>query len=275
MLESCQRIPTRDKAGKMFALVRRPESLWIYAASTPDGNPTNQKRVDAKQNLSVGVAVGFSLNGISRISQPYALGEMIRIRKLPIALTPPDPFFASVFTNWIPQTDDGEIDTIRLYKTWHQEGSTLPYIVDKPEKTRDSMKTQLRYKTIVRPTGWVNTYIGTLNKIQYEAFYLTLSRANSSNSDGATAIFDNSWTKNPAVYSANGGYIFRTQSQQVVPKMNLCGLLYEDINAGQKARLVSNECIPLVVTTPYSFPLPSVRQMGTIIYNPTYSPIAR
>lgn len=89
MIESCQRVPTSDKYAQMIVLVKRPESLWISAASTPDGNLANQQRADANGNLSKGLASAYSVNGISRIYPTYSFGEVIKIRKLsgPLPLT--------------------------------------------------------------------------------------------------------------------------------------------------------------------------------------------
>ena len=88
--------------------------------------------------------------------------------------------------------------------------------------------------------------------------------------NGLTSIFNGTWGGNQAVYSANGGYVFGNGS--VYMRMNT--LAYEDTNLGNKARVATNECIPLVVATPNTFPMPSARAIGTINYNPTYSPIS-
>jgi hypothetical protein len=77
-------------------------------------------------------------------------------------------------------------------------------------------------------------------------------------------IFSQSWAGNPAVYSANGGYLFKDKTYVL-----LNTIAYEDTNIGNKARVATNDCIPLIVTTPSAFPMPSVRSIGTIAYNPT------
>lgn len=255
MIESCQRIVTNDKYSGMIALVRRPQHLWVEASSTPNGNATSQQRKDANENVSVGLAGSFSTNGISRIYPAYSFGETIRIRKLAVNVQPPDdPFFYSKFSLWNSNTWG--------YADWHTDGSTLPYF------TSDAMKNNLQQKTIT-PTDFANYYAGILNKFQYEAFILYLAQGNSALSNGMTSIFNHTWNGNPAVYSANGGYLFNDRAS-----VTLNTLAYEDINVGNKARVASNECIPLVVTTPNSFPIPSARAIGTIAYNPTYSPIA-
>lgn len=256
MIESCQRVVTSDKYAQMIALVQRPKQLWISTSSQPDGNPANQKRSDDLGNVNVGVAGGFSVNAIPRIYPAYSFGEVIKIRRIKQPLQPPaDSMFLSAFTDW---------SSTWGYGGWHSEGSTLPYF------TTDAMKTQLRQKTITPVSGYAGYYMGILFKMQYEAFALTLNLSNSTISQGLTTLFNGTWPYNPAVYSANGGYVFSNDTDRVY--LNYAG--FEDINAGQKARVTTNECIPMVVTTPNSFPLPSSRAIGSIGYNPTYSPIS-
>lgn len=255
MIESCQRIVTNDKYSGMIVLVKRPKTLWIEASTIPNGNPTNQQRTDDNQNVNIGLANGYSVNGISRIYPAYTLGETIRIRKLALNAQPPnDYFFYSKFNNWDEST--------WAYGGWHSDGSNLPYFTD------DEMKDNLRKKTIY-PTSNANYYSGYLHKYQYEAFALYLSLGNTTITNGITSIFNKTWNGNQAVYSANGGYLFGDKTSIL-----LNTIAYEDINVGNKARVVSNECIPLIVTTPSSFPVPSVRSLGSIAYNPSYSPIS-
>lgn len=256
MIESCQRVPTRDKYSNMLAIVKRPEKLWIQAASTPDNNATNQKRLDDKGNATVGLAGSFSTNGISRIYPEYSFGESVRIRKLSQPIKTDDSFFQSAFSTW----EDGVSTS---YAGWHSDGSSLPYFQN------DEMKFQLRMKTISPVSPGSFYYNGLVNKMQYEAFALSLNQGNSNITNGITSIFDGSW-KDKSIYSAHGGYLFKS-----INSVLLSAVSYEDINIGGKERVASNECIPLVVATPKSFPTPSVRGIGTIVYNPTYSPIAR
>lgn len=255
MIESCLRVPTSDKYSNMFALVKRPETLWITASTTPNGNPTFQQRKDYNDNISVGLAGAFSTAGISRIYPSYSLGETIKIRRTSVNIQPPnDPFFYSKFSTWNANTWG--------YGGWHSDGSTLPYF------TTEAMKTSLRQKTI-DPSTTNNYYRGYLNKMQLEAFMLYNAQGNTALTNALTSIFNKSWAGNPAIYTANGGYIFNN-SQYIL--LNTLG--YEDINIGNKARVASNECIPLIVTTPNSFPIASSRAIGSIAYNPTYSPIS-
>lgn len=254
-IESCNRVATSDKYPNMFAIVKRPESLWIQASSTPNGNAAFQQRKDFNDNISVGIAGAFSTAGISRIYPSYALGETIKIRKISVNIQPPnDSFFYSKFSAWDA--------TVWGYGGWHSDGSTLPYF------TTDLMKSSLRQKTI-SPVSTRNYYGGFLNKLQYEAFALTISQGNTSLTNSLTSIFDKSWAGNPAVYSANGGYLF-DKNQYIL----LNTVSYEDTNIAGKARVASNECVPLIVTSPVAFPMPGSRAIGSIAYNPTYSPVS-
>ena len=260
MIESVNRVPTTDKYAQMIAIVKRPASLWITASSPPNGSTASQQRMDSAGNVSVGTVGSFSTNGISRIYPPYQFGETIKIRKIASPTQPPDTFFLSAFNNWDSSS--------WMYGTWHTQGSTLPYF------TTQDMKTQLQQKTIEPVQGYLGYYMGVLFKMQYEAFALFNNHSNNLVA-GMTSIFNNTWNGNPMVYSANGGYIFNNQisvfNNQISVPLNYVG--YEDMNVGGKARVASNECIPMVVTTPQSFPVPSSRAIGTIMYNPTYSSI--
>ena len=254
MIESVNRVLTKDKYANMIVMVKRPQTLWITASSTPNGSTASQQRMDSAGNVSIGTVGGFSTNGISRIYPAYAFGEIIKIRKLASPIQPPDPFFLSQFTNWD--------STCWMYGNWHTQGSTLPYF------TSPDMISQLQQKTVNPVAGSLGYYMGMLFKMQYEAFALTNNQGNQSISAGMTQIFTNTWNGNPAIYNANGGYVFNNQN---FVTLNYVG--FEDMNIGGKSRVASNDCIPMVVTTPNSFPVPSARAIGTIMYNPTYSPI--
>ena len=258
MIESVQRVLTSDKHTHMLAVVKRPENLWIQTVNDPNGNVTNQRRMDFKQNVNIGLADAYSVKGINRISPAYAMGESIRIRKLsqPISIFGTEQFFYSAFTTW-DETSWG-------YNQWHSEGSTLPGF------NTSEVKNVLRHKTLERDITIADphTFRTALYNRQYEAFMLTLNHSDEGLAQGMTALFDGSWNGNGAVYTANGGYCFHDKDH-----ITLSAVGFEDINVGQKARVATNECIPLVVTTPNTFPVPSIRQLGTIQYTPTYSTV--
>src|SRR5438034_2377400 len=83
-LDSCKRVPTSNKWSSMFAIVARPQHLWIDAPEGKSSSPSSQKRSDAVGNVNVGTATSPSVNGIARINQPYELGEIIKIKKIPL-----------------------------------------------------------------------------------------------------------------------------------------------------------------------------------------------
>jgi hypothetical protein len=256
MIESCQRVPTADKYAQMIVLVKRPESLWISTASMPDGNPANQQRVDAAGNLNKGIAASYATNGISRIFPAYAFGEVIKIRKLSGPLPLSNIFFSSAFSEWDAPK--------RTYGSWHTDGSTLSYF------SSNDAQGQLQNKTIIPIAGGPGYYSGILYKMQYEAFALSLLQAQRAIADAVTTIFNGTWNGNEAVYSANGGYVFKSSDF-----LSLSYLAYEDVNVGQKARATPNACLPLIVAAPSSFPIPTVRALGSIGYNPSYTTIVR
>ena len=69
-------------------------------------------------------------------------------------------------------------------------------------------------------------------------------------------------------YKGNGGYVF---SKTFWLGLNSL-FAYEDINIGGKARIPTNTCLPLVVTSPNTFTVPQTRAIGTVNYSPTYIP---
>lgn len=257
MIESCDRVPTRDKWMKMLALVKRPEHLWIRAEGGNTGNPSSQKRSDAAGNVNTGLASNFSVSAIPRMNLPYSLGESIKIKRIPKPLKPDvDTVFQSAFVTY-PSSQ-------RSYGSWHSDGSTIPYIANAPEG-----QNSLRYKTITL-FNTSGQYTGYLSKYQYEAFYLTINTSNAGLSESASQIFTGNWVGDGMVYSANGGYLFYNNAS--IP---LSTIEYEDINVGNKQRTSTSECMPLVVTTPNSFPTPRNRATGTIAYTPTYATVVK
>jgi hypothetical protein len=253
MIESAYRCPTNNKWNKMIAIVKRPEHLWVNAEGGRASSPTSQKRSDQIGNLSIGVAGSFSTNGVARIDKPYQIGEVIKIKKLAHPLVfGDDSFFRSEFT-----------DNNFTYESWHSEGSTLPYFAG------DTVKTNyLRAKTLFRPTSDQERYSFTLYKYQHEAFMLNLVLNDPSLTAYLTSVFGNTLPSSNSIYQADGGYVFKSNEY-----INLSAVDYEDINIGNKKRVATNECMPLIVTTPTTFPTPKTRAVGTIAYNPTYSPV--
>jgi hypothetical protein len=256
MIESAYRVPTADKWSRMLAVVKRPEHLHISCDGGRASSPNYQRRADSLGNITVGAAGSLSVAGIPRMNNTYQLGELIKIKKLSTPLRLEDTtFFMSEFP-----------DAQFTYEPWHSEGSTLPYFSGSQERADF-----LRAKTIFQPdTSLPLRYGVTLYKYQYEAFMLNLTLGNENLSTYLTSIFANVTPSSNAVYHGHGGYVFKTDSY-----INFYSCDYEDINAGNKQRVLTNECVPLIVTTPNSFPTPKTRSVGTISYNPTYATIAK
>jgi hypothetical protein len=254
MFESSYRIPTVNKWHHMFAVVKRPQHLWVTAEGGRSSSPNSQKRSDPIGNLSIGAAGSFSANGIGRMNFPYQLGELIKIKRLSTPLTVGnDSLFNSEFS-----------DTNYTYNSWHSDGSTLPYFAGNQVRTD-----YLRAKTIYKPDATLPLQYGiSLYKYHYEAFMLTLALENDTLTSHLTEIFANTLPSSNAIYQGDGGYVFKSAEY-----VNLQAFEWEDINIGNKQRVSSNECMPLIVATPNTFPTPRTRAVGTISYNPTYSPI--
>jgi hypothetical protein len=259
MIESVYRIPTLDRWPQLFAVVQRPRHLWINHEGFIG---EDRSRSDANGNVSVGMAANFSVNGIPPLNQTYTMGEIIKIKKLSI------PYTASANPSFF-QSIDTSLTSSAYYNAWHTEGSTQPYIQNLPWAS--SMR--LKRKTLNSVEGANPDYLYDfyLDKVQYEAFMLTISDADYI--ENLTRVFQGEWNSGTPVYSHHGGYVFGPGNTDGYLLISSCQ--YEDINIGNKQRTGGNECIPLVVTTPNSFPTPKTRAVGTIAYNPSYSPIAR
>lgn len=257
MLESCYRVPSLDKWHEVFAVVARPQHLWVSAEEGKASSPSSQRRADRVGNMSVGVAGSFSVNGISRMNYPYQMGELIKIKKLPVALTAEN---STLFTSAFSDVPDS-------YNSWHTQGSTLAYFAG------DSFKiSSLRFKTIYQSNAaLLQQYAMVLYKYQYEAFMLSLIAGSSTTlNEYITSIFANTLPSSDPVFMGHGGYAFKSSNY-----LECLAVEYEDINIGNKQRVTTSECLPLIVATPNSFPTPKVRAVGNIAYNPTYATIVK
>jgi hypothetical protein len=258
MIESSYRIPMLDRWNKMFAVVARPQPLWINVEDSVANSPTAQKRSDAIGNVSIGAAESFSTAGIPKLNSEYTLGELIKIKKLASPLKLGED---SIFTSQFPFNANQLI-----YNNWHNEGATLSYFAGNQSRI-DGLKWQTIYQN--DPNN-ANQYLMRLYKYQYEAFILTLTMSNTNLSAYLQSVFDNTLSSASAIYDAHGGYIFQNNDY-----VSIQAVEYEDINVANKQRINSNECMPLIVATPNTFPTPKVRAIGTINYNPTYATIVK
>jgi hypothetical protein len=258
MLESTDRILTLDKWFQMLAIVKRPPQLWIKTEGGQASDPTTQKRSDSQGNINIGLANGYSVNGIGRINTPYNLGDSIKVKKIPSVSTQSLDlsFFQSDFHIFDQNT--------YTYNSWHTQGSTIPYIANDPNKVA-----LLQQKTIQPLPDGSWTFNFALNKYQYEACILNANLGNTAAFNIMTNIFAGTFSGGTQVYSAHGGYVY-----QSLQRLQISACEYEDINIDNKMRVASADCIPLIVTTPDTFPTPKQRAVGTIAYNPSYSPIS-
>jgi hypothetical protein len=253
-IESSNRTLTSDRYKNMIVLVKRPRSLWIDYNGGFLNAPINQQRVDSNLNSNIGLASNYSVNAIPRMNDPYKLGEKLKIKLIkedsgPSFVSNQDYFFSSECPIW-----DVNISSSMYYGSWHTQGlNSDPYI------TANNGANNLRMKTIVPASE--GGYTMTLNKIQYEAFSLTIfpKKANS-----LVSLFSNASDFN-YYYNANGGYVFSETFS-----INLNFLKYEDMNVGNKARTNTTNCMPLIVAAPQTFTVPKSRNSGTVNYTPTY-----
>lgn len=254
-LESSNRTLTADRYKNMLVVVKRPANLWITYQGGFQNNPVNQRRADYDMNTNVGPAGAYSANAIPRINYPYRLGEKIRVKLIkanpPHFTTQADSFFSSECNFW-----DESPTSIRYYQDWHNQGlNSNPYIA------ANNGANNLKMKTIVPVNTASSLYNVTVNKLQYEAFSLSVfpEKANS-----LVSLFSNASGFNFYYYS-NGGYVFSN-----LFSVTLNFAKYEDLNLEGRARTTTTNCMPLVVASPSTFTVPKARGSGTVNYVPTY-----
>ena len=254
-LESSNRTLTADKYKNMIVVVKRPETLWINYQGGFQNNPSIQQRVDYDLNTNVGSAANYSTNTIPAINYPYQLGEKIKIKLIKNSgfnyLLNNDSFFNSQCDVW-----DSNSAAVGYYQGWHNQGlNSNSYIVN------SNGANALEVKTIT-PTDISNTsYSINLNKLQYEAFLLTLFPDQASS---LVSLF-NGVSNFSFYYNDNGGYAYHNNST-----LPFNFVKFEDMNLGGKARIANTSCMPLIVAAPVSFTVPQSRDAGTVNYSPTY-----
>lgn len=257
MLESTSRILTNNKWPSMIAVVKRPEHLWISSIGKAAPTPTSQVRIDNLGNANIGPAGTFTTQAIPGINFPYKLGETIKIRKsLFRSNFETDPSFFS--------SCNSEIGVNGLYGSGHTTGISDSFFSN-DSKAWENIRTKA-----ISLNPIYKLYNFALFKTQYEAFVLSITTEKLRSS--LISLFKGSLTNNvgyKTAYELNGGYAFYRNTYMFDYEC-----VFEDINLGNKFRVGSSECIPLVVATPNSFPTPKTRAAGTISYNPSYSPIS-
>lgn len=236
VIESANRILTPEKWINQIVVVKRPEHLWIKYLGGYLNNPDSQKKIDVNLNINVGKAGSYVTDTIPKINFPYKLGEKIKIK-----LVEQDSLFneSSFFNSECKDISEPD------YKNWHAEGENL--ISD--EKVKKTIKT----KTIARSSDY--KYNFTFTKGQYEALIYSLY--------GKEEV---DWVFVDLLYNKHGGYLFA----DILQSETISLVEYQDINVGGKARIPTNACIPVVVTSPNTFTVPKTRAIGTVNYSPTY-----
>lgn len=244
MLDSVNRNLTAQKAARMLILVERPQELWIKYQDGFKEDLSLLRRSDFALNTNVGPAGAYTVDTIPRINYPYRLGEKIKVK-----LVDPKRFLNSECP-WNA--------TQNSYSSWHNQG--LAGLDFYPEGT--NINFFLRRKTIY-PIG-SNEYVPVIHKLQYEALVMSLYN----DIEIKKLFLGDSDSYDGFYYRGNGGYVFNFAAYFALS--NSC--FYQDINAGGKARIPTNTCLPLVVTSPNSFTVPQTRAIGTVNYNPVYVP---
>lgn len=243
ILESSNRCLTKYKWKKnMIIFVKRPEQLWIQYEGEFLNSPSSQRRSDAALNYNSGPAGAYTADSIPRINFPYQIGERIKVKKIE-------------FQDILDSKTKAENAPARAYYygSWHSQGiGNLSY----SNYSSEYVSQEIKMKTINS-----NNLI-QFNKFQYEAAILMLHNSPDLRNlfNGKKSVYDDFYNK------GNGGYLFN----KTIVSEGSNFVAYEDINIGGKARVPTNTCLPLVVTSPNTFMTPKVREGGTINYTPTF-----
>lgn len=307
MFESCDRMPTVLHYKTMFAAVLRPQHLWVNVDGGVAASVSNQRRSDAIGNINIGSVQNYSLNNIPKINKPYQIGEILTIKKLKTPIPITDYIFKSGFDishlagihmkmnpSYIakdPNPDIGCSAGLQIYGTTEGLAEGDRSTEANRRRAAAGRFEEARTKCLAAPNSrngynpqfaghlpsypiGVTTIPGTVDSYTYwislnrYAFALFWRYIHASEVCKYDQILLDSFPYAEATNIKNNPYVFKTFSN-----IFFTNIAYEDVNDNQKVREIINECQPLIVTTPNSFPTPKIRQAGTIVYNPTYSQI--
>lgn len=274
-------LPTSKKWRTNFALVLRPEHLWISVdGEIPHTNYTvlsaQLKRRDAYGTLAVGGASTIFGQGIPEINQPYRLGEEITIKRLKKPIKCLDSVFSSDF-------DHNFYGGHEYYNSsYYNQGIPNTHI------TSMNWEGYTRYKAIrinqnysqynppingvkqpQTPPSDLNHYIMGIIPPQLELF-MHREAVDETNKNLLVSFFKDlpysyrDWINS----SQQGGYVYKNRNP-LNDTILFNSVEWVDTNIGNKQRVYSNDCVPLIVTTPNTFTTPKTRTHGTITYNPT------
>jgi hypothetical protein len=300
MVEPVGRVPTYYNKYRLFVLVRRPRELWVDVDAGVAADATSQIRKDIDGNISVGPVGDFSIDNISKINRPYSLGEEITIKKINEPIYGHESFFRSEFEDSYftatkakyndssltrdpsgPQSVYGNQANWDIAKTFPlfpvRGGNSLylngffvsnmlhtmkynpSFILESSSLTRNS--------SLLSVTDPEFRYAIGLKKHQFETFWRYYHSADVSDYD---AII-NDWK----VGNYRNDYLWNNiredRFKASAVAWNNC--VWEDSNTDAKTRGADNECQPLVVATPNTFPTPKTRAAGSFKFDPTYTNI--
>ena len=285
VLNSPQKFPQTRNMNRTFALVQRPETLWIGAAGGVSANTFDQKRIDYFGNVSVGDPANFSQDNIPKINRPYQLGEKISVKKLsPNPLAGNTSFFSSAFskTNVDALGSDPGYYSVANFTRDQSDGYPICTATNKCGNARkyaaestSSYLGKLNYSPafnisnssrLPQSNTSANFWAAALRREMFELFF---RKANGTDVDQILqnyGVYNNHLDNN---HFSGGDYYFRQQNSATPFLFNFCA--YYDVNVGGKQREITKDCQPLVVTSPDAFPAPARIAPQPIIFDPTFS----
>jgi len=295
-------IITQENIARYFAIVRRPRELWIDVDGGIQSPASNQMRSDYIGNVNKGTPSAYSIKNIPGINRPYSLGEEIVVKKLDVPLYFSNALFSSSFDSsqfsvaaskyveaYLTRdpTGPGSVsnvaanwDVSRIYPLFPAGGTvTRAATLFGDSYTGASvagfLNASLSYNTKQNqgnPTAaQLKNYDAAyhygvgINKFQFEVFWRYVTEN--------LATVDSIIGGNYQVANYNDNYFWTNTGKFRNSTLLMRSCFYEDMNVDNKARVPSNECLPLIVTQPNTFPIPKARNVGTILFNPSFSQI--
>ena len=286
MLNSPQKFPQSRNVNRIFALVMRPETLWISSIGGISSNTVNQKRIDYFGNVNVGNPSNFSQENIPKINRGYQLGEKISIKRLsPAPLGGNTSFFASAFSKSDVDTlgqDPGyysrshftrdQSDGYPICTTSNNCGEARKYAAECTTNYVGSLNYSPSWNVsnsqrLPQSSTSTNFWTAALRREMFELFFRKI------NGSKVDAILQNYGVYNQHLegdHFYGGDYYWRNLNSPYI--FNFC--MYYDLNLGGKQREITKDCQPLVVTSPDAFPITNRVNAQPIIFDPTFSKVS-
>lgn len=303
MIEPCERMPIYEHWPQMFYLVQRPRELWIDVDGGVQSDIANQRRIDMLGNVNRGAPSAFSWQNIPAINRPYRIGETIKVRKTRQPIFFYDSFFTSAFTSsYMTDVAKNSYNTSYLSPDAPGAAAVSPnatayaFVKTLPLYPHDGVRGFIMggnfYNSadLTSSLQWTPTY-GTLNNKNSPVVASKPSFTNATQyAIGLNKYtFEVFWRQAFAVAKTDPVILNTAPNMENALKPYLWGLssaggqpnhscifnccILEDINEDNKTREPTNDCMPLVVTNPATYPTPKTRQAGTIKFDPTYTTI--